>query len=290
MAQFETLVIDVQKLLDGADLSKTVQNFSDKLSAMVASRFLRHGEEYLPKLYLSNVGKPLRQLWYDLNGFKGEPLTPETKFKFLYGDLIEELFLFLAVEAGHDVIDLQKRVEVDGISGKIDAIIDGVLSDVKSCSTRSFEKFQTGKLLEDDPFGYVAQLSGYAQALKVERAAFIPIDKVLGKIITFELSPEVRSKYDVSNRIKIVREAIKSPTPPSKCYEPKPISAKDKSGNLVLGTGCNYCGHKIECWKDSNDGHGLQLRHYASGPRWFTKIVKEPRLKYEEFDAFPTKE
>lgn len=292
MAQFETLIQDVQKLLDGHDLSETVQKFSDKLGLMVADRFKRHGEERIPKLYLSNVGKPLRQLWYELNGYKGEQLTPETKFKFLYGDVIEELFLFLAVEAGHEVTDLQKRIELDGVSGKIDAIIDGVLVDVKSASSRSFEKFQNSKLIEDDPFGYIAQLTGYKQALGVKRAAFIAIDKVSGKICTLEITDQMAKDYNVSKRITTVKQAIVSKVPPNRCYEPKPISKTDKSGNLILSTGCNYCGHKVECWKDSNDGAGLQLRFYSSGPKWFTKMVKEPRLKYdtESFESFPVKE
>jgi hypothetical protein len=287
MAEFATLIQDVQKLLDGKDLSKTIGGFSDKLGAMVADRFLKHGEERLPRLSMSNIGKPLRQLWYEMNGYKGETLTPETKFKFLYGDLIEELFLFMAVEAGHDVQELQTQVEYDGIPGKIDATIDGVLIDVKSCSSRSFDKFKTGSLVTDDPFGYIAQLTGYKQALNIDRAAFVAIDKVSGSICTLDLP---KKEYDVSKRIKQVREAVKSPVPPERCYEAKPVSKTDKTGNLILGTGCSYCAHKIECWKDVNDGQGLQLRYYSSGPKWFTRLVKEPKLKSNTFEDFTVKE
>lgn len=287
---FETLIPDVQKLLDGHDLSKSVQQFSDKLGAMVVNRFQRHGEERLPKLYLSNVGKPLRQLWYDLNGFKGEPLTPETKFKFLYGDVIEELFLFLAVEAGHEVTDLQKRIEFDGVPGKIDAVIDGVLVDVKSCSTRSWEKFKNKTLFSDDPFGYVAQLTGYRDALKIQRAAFIAIDKTMGKICTLEL--DSGSDFDLSAKIGAVRKALDSKSEPARCYAPVPVSKNDKSGNLVLGTGCSYCGHKDFCWRDSNGGKGLQKFFYSSGPKWFVHVAKTPRLDYlkADYDTFPIKE
>jgi hypothetical protein len=291
MAEFATLIQDVQKLLDGKDLSKTIGGFSDKLGAMVADRFLKHGEERLPRLSMSNIGKPLRQLWYEMNGYKGETLTPETKFKFLYGDLIEELFLFMAVEAGHDVQELQTQVNFDGIPGKIDAVIDGVLIDVKSCSSRSFDKFQTGSLVTDDPFGYIAQLSGYKQALGIKRAAFIAIDKVTGKICVFELTDDMVKGYDVSKRIKTVRDTVVLSSPPARCYEPKPVSKTDKSLNLILGTGCSYCSHKFTCWADSNGGKGLQVRYYSSGPKFFTSLIKEPRLKSEaEFESFPVKE
>lgn len=292
MAEFKTLITDVQKLFDGHDLSETAQVFSDKLGIMVVDRLKRNDKERQPKLYLSNVGKPLRQLWYELTGYKGEPLSSETKTKFLYGSIIEELFIFLAIEAGHKVTDLQKRIEYDGVSGKIDCIIDDVLVDVKSCSTRSFEKFENGSLLHNDPFGYVAQLTGYANALGVERAAFIAIDKVTGKICIFELTNEMRKKYDLSKRIATVREALQGGSPPARCFEPVPISKKDKSGNLVLGTTCSYCAFKKECHKDSNEGKGLQIRFYSSGPKFFTKILREPRLKsnQEDFEEFKIKD
>lgn len=293
--RFEDLISDVSKLFDGKDfLGSSIEIFGNNLGGLVADQFERYLEERQPKLYLSNVGKPLRQLWYDLKGFKGEPLSAETKLKFIYGNLIEELFIFLAKEAGHKVEFLQERVEYEGVSGKIDAIIDDVLIDVKSCSTQSFRKFEVGSLLHDDPFGYIAQLTGYAKATNSKRAAFIAIDKVLGKICTFELTQEVMNGYDLSGRIKEVRRAIESSSEPNRCYEPKPVSKQDRSGNLVLGSGCSYCSHKQYCWRDANEGKGLLLRHYSNGPRWFTRLVKEPRLNnsYNETstDQFPIKE
>lgn len=282
MAEFDTLIPDLEKLFQGVDLTERIHHLTMGLGAAFVDRFLSYAEEHKPSLRLSNVGKPYRQLWYELNGFKGEPLSFQSKLKFLYGTICEELVIFLSREAGHTVTDEQKEVTLDGVTGHIDGFIDGVLVDVKSCSTRSFEKFEKGTLFTDDPFGYIAQLSGYAQALGVERAAFLAVDKVLGKICILELTKEVRDKYDINRRITDARKVIASSKEPERCYEPKPISKTDKSGNLVLATGCSYCGFKTYCWRDSNNGAGLQVRYYASGPKWFTKLVKEPRLKYEE--------
>ena len=44
----------------------------------------------------------------------------------------------------------------------MDCKIDGVVTDVKSVSTYGFKKFKDGTLAYDDPFGYVAQIKGYA--------------------------------------------------------------------------------------------------------------------------------
>lgn len=281
---FETLIEDVQELLlNGYTVNiDKVKEFSDRLSSVVSEK-LSKNEERTPKLYLSNIGKPLRQLWYDMKGYKGEPISGEAKLKFAYGDLTEELFLFLAEQAGHEVRDRQKRLEYEGISGKIDARIDGVLVDVKSCSPASFEKFKRKTLPQNDPFGYIAQLSGYKQALKSERAAFVAIDKTLGKICTFELTKEVENEYNLNQRVRDVREAIGRDSPPERCYSDKPHSSTDKSGNRVLSIGCEYCAHKFRCWGDSNEGRGLQVRYYSTGPRFFTSLVKEPKLR-----TFPT--
>lgn len=291
--KFETLVDDVQNLLNGHDLTKSVQEFSDKLGVDIAARFTAHGLDRKPTLRMSNIGRPMRQLWYEMNGVKGTPLPPEAKFKFLYGDILESLFLYLSKEAGHDVQSEQKEIKYEDITGHIDAVIDGVLVDIKSCSTHSWEKFNSGTLLTDDPFGYIAQLTGYKNALDIQRAAFIAIDKVTGRICTFEL-PGDGQELDLKSRIRDVRAAMGSDVEPDRCYPDKPVSKKDVSGNMVLGIGCSYCAFKEHCWRDSNEGQGLQLRHYSTGPKWFTKIAKEPRLKYKEQEEddtnFPTKD
>lgn len=270
---FETLIPDVYKLLDGADLSEAVKDFGDKLSRTVADRIREHGNVRKPTLRMSNLGRPLRQLWYELKGYKGEVLLPEAKFKFMYGDLLETLFIFLAQEAGHTVEGLQADVELDGVPGHLDCIIDGVLSDVKSCSTYSWQKFKTGDIVVNDPFGYIGQLSGYKQATGIERAAFIAIDKTLGKICSFELPSHIASGYNVSDRIKQVREATSKDTPPERCYSDAPDG---KSGNRKLSTPCSYCSFKHHCWED------LKVYYYSNGPRYLTQVKKEPRVSNEE--------
>lgn len=288
MTDFNTLIADVYGLLDGHDLSSTIHQFSKELGEAVQKRFKKHEEEREPKLYLSNVGKPLRQLWYELKGFKGEALSPETKMKFLTGDILELLFVYLAKEAGHTVEGLQKRVEYEGVPGKIDCIIDGVLCDIKSCSSRSFEKFKFKTLFNDDPFGYVAQLTGYKKALKIDQACFIAIDKVSGEICTLFL-PE--KDYDLSNTIRTIRTALGTDVEPARCYEPKPLSKKDQSGNLFLSVGCSYCAFKYHCWRDINEGNGLRTFYYSSGPKYAVLVKKEPRVySGESKETFPIKE
>lgn len=223
---------------------------------------------------MSNIGRPLRQLWYELNGYQGEPIKGKTLLSFTYGSLTEALILALAEASGHEVSRVQEEISVDGITGHIDAVISGVLCDIKSCSQFSFDKFKTGALFDNDPFGYVGQISGYAHALGLP-AAFIAFNKVLGDICILKVPQEKIDEYDVRSRILRVREVIKQDRPPERCYEDEPDG---KSGNRRLSIGCSYCGYRFECWKDANEGRGLQTYIYSTGPRYLSVVKREPKV------------
>lgn len=286
---FDTLVPDIYALFGDDKVAideEALLKYGDALMEIKKSRLnrdIRMGGE----LFMSNIGRPDRQVWYDIN-WKGEtePLGPSTYIKFLYGDLLEQMILFLVKAAGHEVTDEQARVEIDGIRGKIDCIIDGVVTDVKSASTYSFKKFESGELLQpgNDPFGYVAQLAGYVEALKPNSdGAFLVIDKTLGKLCTLRIPADVLQQYNVRNRITHVKEMVERPEPPEKCYPPK---VEGKGGNFILATGCSYCRHKWHCWSDANGGDGLQVYSYSSGPKFFTHIEKQPRVSQAEVEPF----
>lgn len=281
MKSIDTLIQDIDDLfgkgaiLDGANLL----DFSKALAENTARRFQEYSEERKPYLRLSNVGKPLRQLWFEIRGGPGEPLTAQTKLKFLYGDILEDLAILLAREAGHDVKDLQKEVSVDGVLGSIDCVVDGYLLDVKSCSSRSYQKFKTNGLFTDDPFGYIGQLSGYATALGTDTCAFWAIDKQLGHMCLMKLTKEEIEKYNVREEIRIRKEVLRELQPPEGyCYPDKPDgvtkTAPFGNGNRILGVGCSYCSHKFKCRP------GLKTYIYSTGPKYFTHIEpnKEPKV------------
>lgn len=267
---------DIYSLLDGSlagDIS-VLDKFGPELGLVLKGKLDK--KERKPSLRMSNIGRPLRQLWYELNGYEAEKVSGKTILKFSYGDLTEALVLVLAEAAGHSVTDFQEEIEVDGIKGHIDAVVDGILVDVKSCSAYSFQKFKNGSLLEEgnDPFGYVGQLSGYAKAKNLP-AAWIAFDKQSGEICVLTLPQDRITTYDISARIELVRASINETTPPARCYQDE---ADGKSGNRKLAVGCSYCGHKFECWKDSNNGEGLKTYIYSTGPRFLTNVSREPNV------------
>lgn len=275
----DTLVRDIHDLLGGKnpleDLPEELaSSFGTRMSNLVRNRVLNPTTRE-PRLSPSNIGRPcVRQTWLEIKQPESiEPLPVAAKLKFLYGDMIEELLLFLAEAAGHRVEGRQDRVEIEGIYGSRDCIIDGVLVDVKSASTYSFNKFRDGKLSEDDPFGYVGQIQTYLAASQEDplltdksRCAFLVMDKTLGHIC-LDIHPRVEFDVHEITRQKIA--TIASEEIPERAFEPIP---EGKSGNMKLPMNCSYCSVKHACHEN------IRAFLYSSGPVYFTTVVKEPNV------------
>lgn len=281
--KIDSLVSDIQGLFDTphrVDAARA-KLLGSNLGEMVSRRLSEErGDAYLR---MSNLGKGDRQLWYDiLGGGKPEELNSSTKTKFLFGDILELLLIFLADEAGHEVTRQQEEINVNGVLGHIDAVIDGWVVDCKSASSIAFQKFKSGKLQDNDSFGYLSQLAGYVEGVPdAKGGAFLVIDKTLGHITLDKYHRSELEPYRIRDRIDHIQDVLSRPDElPERCYEDKPDG---ESGNRVLGTNCNYCSHKFECWRDANDGFGLRTFLYSNGPRYFTKVLKEPKVQELEY-------
>lgn len=273
LARLETLPEDIFRLFDPSQThildEDNLAVFAENVKALLRMRFKEWVAPENP-LRFSSLGKPNRQIWFAAHpdGHTREAMLPKVYLKFLYGDLIEQLVLLLAKEAGHTVEDEQAEVEIDGVKGHIDAKVDGVVVDVKSASPFGYQKFEKDLILQDDAFGYVAQLSGYADVLTPGAdAAWIANNKVDGNICVTPLTQTVIKHYDPSVRIKELKAVIASDEIPPLCYEPIPDG---KSGNLKLPIGCSYCDWKFRCHPD------VRTFIYSTGPRYLTKVVKLP--------------
>jgi len=254
MKKINTLVEDIYSLfslnpidMKEEEVDKYIDTFGEMLKLHIKDFMYEKPREH-GNLRLSSIGKPDRQLWYDVNTNRDTiPLKASIRIKFLYGYILEELLLLCAAIAGHKVTDQQKEVEIEGVVGHQDSMIDGVLVDCKSASGNSFHKFKNNNLLEEDPFGYIAQISAYAEANGVDEAAFLVIDKSTGEIC---LTPvHSMEMINAKERVKFLKGMVTDSNIPDRCYNPVPDG---KSGNLKLPFGCVYCGHKKECWSDVN--------------------------------------
>lgn len=268
----DTLIEDIYSVLQGGqkiedslidelatDIAKVIR---DRLSSSVTRRM---------HLSLSSIGKPLRRLWYDLKEpVEDEAPPPYSRLKFLYGDIIECIVLWLAKAAGHTVTDQQREVTHHGIVGHIDSIIDGEVVDAKSASPRSYQKFARGTLPQEDPFGYLAQIQAYDEEVGKGNPGFLAMNKVTGELCLYR--PD--KIFDLPNTEQLItdaKDALSKPEPPAtKCYEDIPDG---KSGNRKLDKSCSFCPFKKKCWP------GLRAFKYSDGVRYLTTIVNEPRVE-----------
>lgn len=269
----ETLIPDIQDLLThGKKISdESAQAFGNSMAKMIQNRLQERGPRK-GTLRMSNMGKPDRQLWYEVNHpEKAEKLHPNTYLKFILGDIVEELLLFLVAESGHSVEGAQGEMELEGIKGHRDVVIDGVTVDVKSASPFSFAKFQKGLKADEDPFGYTLQIQSYLEAgqqdpivTEKDRGAFLVIQKVTGDI---HLDVHTKTPVPIKEIYQHKKEVVKLPDPPDRCFEAEP---EGKSGNMKLGVNCSYCSFKKECWP------GLRTFLYSRGPVFLTHVEREP--------------
>ena len=205
---------------------------------------------------------------------KTKSFSAPVQIKFLYGHILEEVVLFLARLAEHEVTSEQKEVNVDGIKGHMDCKIDGEVIDVKTASGFAFKKFKEGTLPDDDPFGYMAQIAANEESEGTTKGGFLTLNKENGELALFR--PDELDKPNIKARIKLLREQLEEDTPPEFCYDPIPDG---KSGNMKLPRGCVYCRHKFECHKDSNIGMGLRVFKYAKKFEYLTNVAKLPRVQ-----------
>jgi len=282
MKTLDTLIQDIYSSLEGLSSGEAL-NISEEELDLTLSRMKEsilawskpREVENSFRLRMSNIGRPLRQLWYESkNTSDPHVVSGSTRIKFLYGHILEEIVLMLVRMAGHEVTSEQKEVNVSGITGHMDCKIDGQVVDVKTASKFSFNKFKDGSLVNNDPFGYLAQLSGYETAEQTKEGGFLVINKESGELCLFR--PDDLEKPNVKEKIAKVKAAIAVDTPPDRCYAPIP---EGKKGNMKLPSGCAYCPYKFECYSDANDGDGLRAFRYSNGPVYFTEVAVEPRVE-----------
>jgi hypothetical protein len=276
MKTVDTLVSDIHALVGNMKMPDACEF---PLPVNMGAAYITQMSARVPKiredktLYFSELGDVCtRRLWYKHHTpDAGESITPVTRIKFLYGDMLEELVLQLARDAGHKVEGEQQGVEyvhsASGwrVRGRIDAVIDGVVVDVKSVTKMSERKFHGG--LIDDPFGYYGQINGYATVLKNDKAGFLTIQKELGHIHYF---PQVVDTSVFAYNMARAVAAVEVDAPKDAPLADVPASATSK--NRKLCTTCSYCPYKQSCFP------ALRGFAYSGKVEYLTKVVDLPRV------------
>ena len=277
MKHIENLIGDIEEVVTSKDL-KVDDETKEKLIQECLKDIEGNLREFLEvrqerdsfTLRMSNIGVAKRKLWYDKHGDnEKEEMPARLLLTFLQGHILEAVLLMLVEMSGHEISNKQTEVKVEGIVGHMDCVIDDCLIDVKTAAPYSYkEKFVNGGLLEGkDPFGYRLQADSYAHALGLERRGWLVMNKATGELNLLMNDSFINNAV---GDIQATKEALEQDTPPDRCYNDK---EDGKAGNRILGSDCGYCNHKIHCWP------GLRAFKYSNGLKWFTNVVKEPKVE-----------
>lgn len=253
---------------------ETVESVVGDISTALSKQFQesRTGEPFYWRM--SNVGKPYCQLWYAKNHpEKAGSMNTVFLLNMIVGDIVEAVFKGVMREAG---VDFEDAKQVEGkfgkakIKGTNDLTLDGKVWDVKTASNWSFNnKFESAeKLAADDPFGYIAQICGYAHADGVEPGGWIVLNK---NTMEFKFVP-----YDLDNKDEVVRDVADKVEELERnefrrCFEPvDEFFRRNPTGNKKLPITCSFCSFRYDCWEG----------RISEEPSRCSKAVEKPMVAY----------
>ena len=208
------------------------------------------------RLRMSNIGKPLCQLQHAAMGSEKKRKTYNFKIQMMIGDAVESIANIMLKIAGANITGGKNQVEMTfgpvTVKGEDDIEIDHKIYDVKSCSPWAFDnKWSKGYqgLKNNDDFGYVGQLTGYAQAQNKELGGWIVVNKSDGRIAVVEADV---SKTEKDMNLFMMRynvEQIQKGAPLKRQYEPITDTFRSKPTGLKrLPKSCEFCDFTQACY------------------------------------------
>lgn len=272
--------------IDSSRLEHLIEQFGEDCKESLRKQLSRN-EGY--RIRMSGLGRPLCQQKLEQQGNK-QDMSYNDIMRFLIGDLIEAVAVFVLKSAEVKVVDTQRTCELDidgtTVKGTLDLIMnDGEdkVWDIKSTSPWSYDnKFATrggyDVIKEDDPFGYIMQGFLYAEAQGMPFGGWIAINKSSGEWAFVEApedQEEDRKEYiaDAKKRVQSLLEdkGFKIPfTPEDEMYTVS--GQKVKTGNKIMPKTCTFCSFKSICWKKAE--HLPKATSKAKFPPmvWYTKV------------------
>ena len=243
---------------------EVVEQIVSDVRAALLRQFVDKRDSNNFSLRMSNVGRDYCQLWFDKNN-PDDAVPHSTNFviNMMMGDIAEAVFKGLLTQAGVAYANGDKATLVAGdhtIHGTPDLITEGAVDDVKSASPWSYaNKFVDYQTLHDnDSFGYVGQLAGYAKAMGVKAGGWWVINKANGEFKyvaadSIDLEAEVEKIKQKADRLE--KNEFE------RCYEAIPETYRKKeTGNLVLGKECSWCSYRYKCWEGLEERPSLVSR------------------------------
>ena len=280
--------LPIKKLMRDATLGKSSMSEAiiDKVASDVKEgldKQFNGGPRDKFKLRMSNIGRPKCQLWFEKNRPEEKsPLPDQFMMNMMLGDIVEAVFKGVLRTAGvkfkdNDVVNLDLGGGRRPIRGEYDLVMEGRVDDIKSASDYSYtKKFVDLETLQaSDPFGYVAQLVGYATAAGKKVGGWWVVNKNNGhhKYVSAK-DVDVDAVLD---KIRETYDYLENDEPFERMFTDVPETYRKKpSGNRILCIQCNFCSFKSACWPEYKELPSRTYQGKLTPPNVaYTKLKEE---------------
>lgn len=259
--------------------------FSEETTTAIKKHFER--EDKKPKdftLYMGNVGRPSCILQMEKKWGRGS----NDNHRFLYGNIVESIVLFLIRASGIKILSEQESVKLKVadkvISGRLDIILDlgngPEVYDIKSASDYSFKSKLTStfeSFVKEDVFGYTIQLLAYAKAKGIHAGGLIFCNKNNGELHVLEFPKDQKElKEWAVKTIERNLNTVNNDKPFKRSFTDLPeIFNKKETGSRILPYVCTQCDYNMKCWPSLEIRS--QINSTAKSPKlmWYTKIANK---------------
>lgn len=262
-----------------------LEKFGESAVAHLKRQFEREPSKFT--IRASNIGRPICQLLLEQEGIEG--IQDANVIRNTYGDLVEDLLMFVLHAAGVPIVSEQELVSLElagvQIQGTLDLVIDfgndPRVWDIKSASDWSFKnKVTFDDFLKQDTFGYVDQLFLYSAARGCKAGGWIVKNKSDGQIRVVEAPEEQRflretaiGRMEEKVGILLQSERGKSSRDITYKFLAVPELFRNKAtGNTVLHEICVMCNKKFHCFPE------VQLK-----PKAKSEAKNRPLVWYTEY-------
>jgi len=211
------------------------------------------------RLRMSNIGRPLCQLQMEKSGAVKSRMPYNHVVRMLVGDAVETVVRLVLKAADVNVTSHGDHVSLSvadtEIQGDSDLNIDDRVFDIKSASPWAYkQKWVKGyaALKEDDPFGYIGQLYGYADAQNKQPGGWIVVDKSSGEIAVVEVDGDEEHAQDVRRQREETVSAVVNDKEFRRCFAPFEETYYGKpTGGKRLPMTCGFCSFLGSCWPEA---------------------------------------
>ena len=273
--------------LGTAEMSEAVINsVASDVSAGLDKQF-NGGPRDAFRLRMSNIGRPKCQLWFEKNmPYVKEDLPEQFMMNMMLGDIVEAVFKGILSAAGVKFQDnTNVTLDLGGgrkpIKGEYDLLLGDRIDDIKSASDYSYKnKFVDLETLQaDDPFGYVAQLVGYATAAGKKVGGWWVVNKNNGhhKYVSAK-NVDVDAVLD---KIRETYDYLENDEPFERMFTDVPETYRKKpSGNRILCRQCNFCSFKSACWPEYKELPSRTYQGKLTPPNVAYTQINDKQSKY----------